>query len=1038
MMKFRQKILFLTLLFFLFPVFLTAKKSKTDLKLSEIDRLIKRTEYDKALNLLNFYMMDNPDNFDNAQLRIKKIMNARQQYALLADRLIQLIKNEPENNKAIYEITAQLEKFERHPSSQNLQFIADVKKSAQFNYFRYLFVQIQTEAAELAKNGEYLSAMHKLKEGFWLYKDDFYEKWENKPQFLKTSDSILDELDKNMLAFESRDYFQKTNDSTARFLQSLKNSDMKNSLLLFSEVQKNFNHLYELREKIRGQAEAFKSLMEATRLAGDDDSSDASFLPFMTRFISGIESIEKSGILGVFDFYSRDLCSRMNGLVFEQLTLSYDEYCALQKALPASDEEEDLGQQTMELNPGQAQKIRQLAELQDRIINLYPEGFEEYKILSAYLMNLTNQTEYFKGVKNQIVQTFIEEEKAIEALSDPSSQKESKIREIFNFTQKIARLTGQERDHNLLTADWAGDYKLLSRNDWLTLSLYYSDLLALVYDDARKMDLLSWTWIARFYNQQSNTFISDARIKNEAANKFLQGLDRKIAALDLKVFKKDLSLCVNYALEKEMQGEEEVLYCYPDLAEMISARNQSDIEESIKTVRANKSFLLDFYEASPVWINDEDISQICRDNQNYLQINLDMLSQLQKDGKSILDSSNAKILTAKLSKNEGDLRYSESLAAFKNKDFQTARKKLQDALSKYQLSLANQEDEELRQNCDKKLFDLAGRITSGENEYVVVEVRRLKNLAKDAYFNGRFEDAEKYLRQANIRWHDTNIDEDPEIANLMTFVNTAVSMQTGREISPSSPQYPEMSQLLDISYRYYDSGSQKIAAGDTKAGGEDLEKALNSIQKLQYVYPLNQEASILTLKINRLKDPKKFKEEFSQKIEAARFMCKNQESRREGYSNLLDYYALEPSYPGLKDLIYQTEIEIGIRQKPADNSSQKQAQNLYAEARKLYNSSGNDRSKLELALKTVNQSLSLNSESRDAAKLKDEIMTKIGGTTSTVLSTEDEHLYQLAIQRLQSNNISGANAIVARLMQNSRNLNSQKIKDLKVKIDARL
>ena len=658
--------------------------------------------------------------------------------------------------------------------------------------------------------------------------------------------------------------------------------------------------------------------------------------------------------------------------------------------------------------------------------------------MSAYLMTLTRQTEYFKDVKNQIAKTFLEEEKAIESLSGTSGQKDEQIREIFNITRKIKGLTGQEEEVNLLTAEWARDYNLLSRSDWLTLSQYYSGLLAFVFDEAKKMDLLSWTWIARFYNQQSNALLSDARIKNEGAKKLLQGLNQRIPSSEVKNFKKDLNLCANYAYSAEIQGGDEILYCYPDFSRLICIKNQADIEEGIRTVSASKAFLLDFYNGSEAWKKDADISQICLDSQNYLQINLDMLAQLLKDGKALLDSSDSKILAAKLSKNEGDLRYSESLTAYKNKDFQTARKKLQDALSKYQLSLASQEDEELRQACDKKLFELAGRITSGENEYVVVEVRRLKNLAKDAYFNGRFEDAEKYLRQANNRWHDTNIDEDPEIANLMTFVNTAVSMQTGREISPASPQYPEMSQLLDISYRYYDSGSKKIAAGEKKAGEEDLEKALDSIQKLQYVYPLNQEASILTLKINRLKDPRKFNEEFSQKIEAARFMCRNQESRREGYANLLDYYALEPDYPGLKDLIYQTEIEIGIRQKPADNSSQKRAENLYAEARKLYNSSGNDRAKLELALKTVNQSLSLNSESKAAAKLKDEITTKMGGTTAAVLSTEDEHLYQLAIQRLQSNNISGANAIVARLLQNSRNLNSQKIKDLKVKIDARL
>jgi hypothetical protein len=246
-----------------------------------------------------------------------------------------------------------------------------------------------------------------------------------------------------------------------------------------------------------------------------------------------------------------------------------------------------------------------------------------------------------------------------------------------------------------------------------------------------------------------------------------------------------------------------------------------------------------------------------------------------------------------------------------------------------------------------------------------------------------------------------------------------------------------MSQLLDISYQYYESGRKKYAEGNKKEGEADLNKALQSIQKVQYVYPLNQEASLLTLKINKLKSPEKFREEFSQKIEAARFMCRGTETRREGYANLLDYYQLEPDYPGLKSLIYQTEIDIGIRKKPVDNSDQKKAKNFYNEARQIFSGAGNDRAKLNNALAKINQSLALNSDDKDAMKLKDQITTRIGGSASTVLSTEDERLYQLAIQRLQNNNISGANAIVSRLLQKPENAYSQKIKELKVKIDAR-
>ena len=166
-------------------------------------------------------------------------------------------------------------------------------------------------------------------------------------------------------------------------------------------------------------------------------------------------------------------------------------------------------------------------------------------------------------------------------------------------------------------------------------------------------------------------------------------------------------------------------------------------------------------------------------------------------------------------------------------------------------------------------------------------------------------------------------------------------------------------------------------------------------------------------------------------------MCKNTETRREGYANLLDYYQLEPGYKGLKELIYKIEIEIGIRQKPVDNSSISKAQKLLRESQAIFDSAGNNRKKLEDALTKIDKAIVLLPYDETAIKLKDKIITKIGGNTSTVLSIEDERLYQLAIQRLQNNNIMGANAIVEQLLKKSQNAGSQKIKELKNKIEAR-
>lgn len=1048
-----KKIAALTVLFFLIFSQGVAKSKKSaegqDVKLSQIDELIKKTEYDRALELLNVYIAANPGDFDNAQKRIKSILHQRLQYAQLADKLIQMIVNEPENSKEIYEIISELEKYERHPSDANLQFIADVKKSAQFNYFRALFMDIQAQASKLTSNEQYAASMEKIREGFWLYKDDFYEHWESKPEFIKSSEGILASLEKNISQFEARDYIPKINDNVQKFISQVNADLYKEADQTFVEIQRQFLDLNSLRQRIFENCRDFSRLFEKTKEI-DSDSTDASYLPFMIYFINGIGSIEKSGLLGTVDGLWDTLVSKMNTAAFAQVSRVYRVY-APRANKAGADYESVLNYAALENKVIALYNIRQgafqrtgLAGANQKIEN----PLQSYKTLCDYLIKLTLQTENFKKLNVQLTEVQQRQAVLLEALladGDKGGKKnEDTVAEVFKLMSFPEDVAGNKSDHELSSAVWAKDYNALSNPQWVALSDIYESLVDDFFAKSINLQVEGWKAVSHFYMRKSDSFVSEARRTEAAGKLYYEGFCTKIAAADYSKLKKTVSVAVDYASSYEPSADDVetaketgLYFRYPNIAQNVFSLNTNSIDGYLNKISDSQKLITDSYQNKRVWTENEEITAIVQEDAKYLAVNTDILLELKNLSVNEGALAKSRSFQAALLKNEGDSRFEEAQNALKKKDYQLARRKLQDALSKYDESLDNQNDEELRAECDKKLFALGERITREENEFVVVEVRNLKTLAKDAYFNGRFDDAEKYLTQARSRWADTNVTEDEEITNLMSFVNTAVSMNTGREILPSYPQYPEMSQLLDMSYQYYNSGKQKYEQGNKKDGDVDLNKALQSIQKLQYVYPLNQKASILTLKINKLKDPQKFKEEFSQKIDAAKFMCKGADTRQEGYANLLDYYEIEPDYPGLKKLIYQTEIEIGIRQRPLDNSSEKKAKNLYAEAKKLYSNAGNDKAKLEDALSKINQSLSLNSDDKEAMKLKDQITTKIGGSAPTVLSTEDERLYQLAIQRLQNNNIAGADAIVARLLKKSQNMNSQKIKDLKIKIDAR-
>ena len=1032
----KRKIVFISaILIFLTSPCLFAQE-KDDLSLFEIDRLIRRTEYDEALRQLNIYIEKNPEKFDNAQTRIKRIMHARNQYSILAEKLIALIQTDPGNNKEIYEITAQLEKFEKNPSDQNLQFVADLKKSAEFNYFRAQFLEIQNATAELSHKGEYVAAVEKAKEGFWLYRDDFYETQEENVEIIKAVDNTLAELDQRIAEFEEKNYLPRFNSAVNEFIKAVRAEQYDQAVNRLSDVENYFRNYNTLRNGIiKTGLDLQTEFAEVQKL--NSDLTDASFLPFMFRFVFGVDSVPDSGILGAVNSHWNDTVGRMNDEVYAVLLKKYSGY---ETALNNSLVNEVSRYNSLEKRVLDIYKIAEVNQQDSHVLN---NPYEPYYTLGEYAVNLCTNALRLSNIYAQVQTAGQEQEKTLDNIKAGKADA-AEVRSLFESSSRLSQTIGEKESQKLENYPWTASYAeasaSISRSDFDGLTNKYTQMLDSIFSETAEIFNRSWTEITAYYRNSSDQVYNNALAYYNSSDKYKDGFFTKIPQNVLTELRADISKSTAY--ENTFNSDPEldfgIYYSYPDLAVQISTYTQNVAQNGITTIDGYETVILENYQAQTATVEGAlSVDSLIAETRAYFEEEREKLRSLISASQEQIASARRQMNAAQLARNEADIRFNEAQNALRNNDFETARKKLQDALTKYDESLTNQNDEVLRSETDSKLQSLGENIAKAENEVVVREVRDLKTKAKDAYFNGRFDDAEKYLNQAKIRWAVTNVDEDEEITNLLNFVNTAISMKTGREILPSAPQYPEMSQLLNMAYQYFDEGSRKIGEGDRSGGEADLALALESIQKLQYVYPLNQEASILTLRINRLLDPQKFNEEFAQKIEMAKMMCKSKDTQQEGYANLLDYYELDPSYKGLKDLIYQVEIDIGIRQKPVSNTGASRAKKLIADAQKIYNSAGNDTAKLQNALSKVDEALALVSDNQDAMTLKDKITTKIGGNTATVLSTEDERLYQLAIQRLQNNNVVGANAIVEQLLKKPQNSNSQKIKDLKNKIEAR-
>lgn len=899
--------------------------------------------------------------------------------------------------------------------------------------------EILQNASKLSQNEQYLDAINYILTKGFIFQEEFSFYFDDSVY------KILQNIKKYSDFFVQSNFMNRFSINLIRFTNSVDNDNFVDAQKNFKTVTSNFNEYAKNRNAILKEIQNLQKLNNQER----NSKITNTFFSFICDFVLGKEKIDDSGIIGILDLQWNSLIQQMSSSVFSSVTSFSNAYLFILQ------DETFFAKDKVFKGEVYIQKIKDYTSLETDILNLYDfldeinekkinNPFYEFFILTEYINNLCEQIKnaysneaQLDSIKNDIISIM----KNIQS----SFNREQLVSEMFDLCLSANSLVGDKSERELENFEWAREYNYISYKPFKALSENYSTQLEKIFEISNSVFNNVWEQISNENKTQVDKMISTIKKYNQNAKNYYDGFPEK---LDLEIQKIIFHSVENAAtydfssiFSKFVQNDvvqNQYFYKYASLAYQVSSFSRKTSENFIKTANRFKNEINEYYNGFPQWKNDVQISNYVNDCVSYISKQIVNLNSLKNEAIKIENLSKEDDFQSQVEKNEGDIRFSEAENALKNKNFSVARKKLQESLSKYEKSLQFSDDEQFRIFCDEKIKNLGEEINRLENEIVVKDVRVLKNKATDSYLKGEFDEAEKYLNQAKIRWSVTNTNDDEEILSLLNYVNIAISMQTGREIKTSAPQYPEMSQLLNIATQYFESGTRKYNDGNINSGNKDFDRALQCIQKVQLVYPLSQEASVLNLKITQLKNPQKFDEEFAQNIKASQEMCKDSKTLKQGYSNLLDYYAINPNYKGLKDIIYQVEIDIGIRQKPIDNSSKNKAKDLFFNAKKQFQNANENLEKLQNALELVDESLLLNPNDENAKILKDNIIIKMGGTASSSLSIDDERLYNQAIRYLQNNNIIGANQILLQLLKKPQNQYSKKIKELKAKIDARI
>ena len=995
----------------LFPLSAMGQKDEA---LRAIDAYIAEHDYNAALLLLNVYIEQNPKNFDAAQKRISKIITARDYFARNANTLIDVMLDEPENHEKKLRLIAALESMEKNPSASSADFLAETKRLSQFTYYRAQFANLMQRGSLAVRRGSYNDAMRDFLSGLDLYQADFFQSGYPESSTAPVKRSI------DALASAPRDAqtaMARLESAVLAFNAAVATRNRANITTAYNQAAAAFRTYADARNEIQQHGIVFRD--NYSQLAQQySELSEASFLAFAYRFVLGQNQNPYSGMLGAFDVYfERAVNSMKNAVVDEEQEIGQEifAYASRTGAFSAAADRTNLSRDTdnalwladVALNVNGLYTLLNTEEISHG--GLYPafiRSIAELKTHNERLMLIASNAQLSHAYSQ-----------AVRSIAEPRNRI-SAFRENSEFAATLIRQTENAREISRRAGDILGEYAHITWGEhtegygedaleplcvdedthlaWNGFMSASQSAAQAIKNESDSTEASGWAILASFYSQSTDEIASDYEARFARAQTLYEG--------------------------------DEEGFSYPGQALNETRFLLSAIQED-KTLMQNAHTQL-----TP---NADIDVQVVYSMQSIAR-DIERMDALAQNTAQLAVRSEEKATRAQRALNEAELRYAQAVQAMDNQDFESARDNLQRARTRFNESLELQESPVLRRDSDARISSLDERITFEENEFIVLEVRDLKTRARAAYYDGDFDAAENLLTRAQSRWRVTNVEDDVEIRNLLALVGTAISMKMGRVIPVTAPLYPEMSQILNISNHYYNQGASLLTQGRRAEAEDILNLAKQKLKELQLVYHFNQEANLLLLRIDSLIDPRAFETQFTNRVVAARTEYRILETQQQAYTDLLDLYEINPAYPGLRNLIVQVEIDIGVRPRPIDQAALNRSRLLTSQALSLLDRNGQNEVALRQALALVDEAIALNPNNNDAIILKDRTLSRLGGQTVNVLPGADESEYQRAVQELQRGNVIEAKAIVEALLQKETSRRSFKVLELQKKVDALL
>jgi len=997
----------------LFSVVLPAYgRGGKDKELAEVDRLIIEREFEEAIKILAEYSRNNPNKFDQAQERMRQIYRLRDEFNRTVDALIEAVdataKIDPDDTEGVarnealkHALSTRLYSLEKADNPILTDFVAREREISAWNVFRVALGRIMERGGESLEHGENTEAIRIYFTGMDFMRVEFYASGID-PAIQREVTSEAERLHSVINAFPA--FNSQIEALSAELTAAINSGDMTRITQAISRLMPAIDRLFAQKNDIYTAAAS----LDRNLLLLPADDRDRNYIAFLLRIVNGrVDSNIQEGLFGVFDsVWRKTVGSNLTALASfldrantnAETAFKAGNYTGAIAALDRMESYHNLAGQFFD-------RHRQLFRgTQAQTIPLYGSNIlvsDTRQFLELRALNEANN--HLRLASNSATRHTIDstsqtrwEQNAL-TLNTALAAEQQVRANINRYQREIEDITTRAKQVN---TDINSYQNITSMQRTISALENYQTVLNT--EEHRSAQ--------RYYSIAQNSLLNNQRDRRDElaeSNRLLEG--------------------TRYTITLDTGDTIEGTNFYPTEALQILTQMTGAITTALNN---NTGFWAPYENENEAISSNAEVSGIYTRNQT----TINEMIELRNQGFALADTARTRSSQAEAYRIEADIHFNNARAALQRQEFSQARNLVDQAGETINNSLRIQASTALRTTWDSQLLNLGETISRTEHEYVITEVRTLLQNSQTAFYATNFTTAEAQLIRARNLWLTTNDEENSEVSSWLTLVRNASSGRSGRDIPLTASLYAEMSQMQSQAERNYEEGARLVNAGDRARGIPLLEEARQITREIRLIFPLNQDAGVLDLQIERFLDPRAFTASFDQRIRTA--IAETRNRSLEAYGDLLNLAVINPAYPGIQGIIVQAEVDMGYRPPAPNPADIAQSNSLTAAARSVLD--GNITTLYPQALAQIDQAILLNPNNREAQLIKDRLSSRMNVPSVVVLTREDEEIYQRALRELQAGNSMIAGRLVNMLLENPRNQTIPKVVELQRRIQASL